>query len=148
GPAGTSGCAPARRSGAGAAVSIRVGASLGAGATPNLALPPSRTRRTMRPPGRGSPGPAIHGRPPAMHRPVLYIDTILGWIDGFRKRVGRWPDRRSGVIPGTLGVTWTAVDQALKKGLRGLPGGSSLAKLLAERRGKRHRGLLPPYTTA
>ncbi len=38
------------------------------------------------------------------------------------------------------------INAALIQGLRGLPGGSSLAKLLAERRGKRNVGALPPLT--
>jgi hypothetical protein len=81
-----------------------------------------------------------------MRSPVLYIETILSWADAFHARSGRWPRRKSGRIPNTLGVSWCSVDQALKRGWRGLPGGSSLAKLLAERRGVRHKGMLPHYT--
>src|SRR5262245_30823631 len=81
-----------------------------------------------------------------MPGPVLSTREILAWADAFRRRVGRWPKGNSGTIPGTLGVTWSAVHQALKRGWRGLPGRSSLAKLLAERRGVRHKGMLPHYT--
>jgi hypothetical protein len=35
-------------------------------------------------------------------------------------------------------LTWQVVDAALRKGRRGLPGGASLAKLLAEERGRKH----------
>jgi hypothetical protein len=84
-----------------------------------------------------------------VRRPVLYVSDILRWADAFRQRVGRWPRyRERGKIPGTLGLTWTAVDMALRKGWRGLPGGSSLAKLLCEQRGCRHEGLLPPFSLA
>src|SRR5262245_35930304 len=40
----------------------------------------------------------------------------------------------------------TACDAALRLGLRGLPGGSSLARLLAARRGVRNHLDLPPLT--
>ncbi len=81
-----------------------------------------------------------------MPRPILYISDILSWADAFRARVGRWPSREDGRIVGQLGLTWSAVDQSLKVGGRGLPRGSSLAKLLLERRSRRHKGLLPRYT--
>jgi hypothetical protein len=41
------------------------------------------------------------------------------------------------------GQTWQGVNKALVRGLRGLPGGSSLARLLAERRGKRNPAQAP-----
>lgn len=40
--------------------------------------------------------------------------------------------------------TWANVDNALRNGLRGLPNGSSLARLLAEKKGVRHIQDLPP----
>jgi hypothetical protein len=90
---------------------------------------------------------AFWPRPPerTMRRPVLYINEILAWADAFRKRVGRWPNREDGEVP-RRNVTWCAIDQALQKGHRGLLPGSSLAKLLLEHRGVRHRNLLPPFT--
>ena len=42
--------------------------------------------------------------------------------------------------------TWSAINQALIKGARGLPGGSILPKLLAEHRGVRNKKGLPPLT--
>ena len=45
---------------------------------------------------------------------------------------------RSGPISEAPGETWGAVDAALQKGSRGLPGGSSLALLLADKRGAEH----------
>ncbi len=47
-------------------------------------------------------------------------------------------------MPGREGETWHAIDLALREGLRGLPGGSSLARLLAQRRGVRNKQALPP----
>src|SRR5262249_39100472 len=52
----------------------------------------------------------------------------------------------SGSIPGTSGETWAGVDNALRNGLRTLPGDSSLAQLLAERCGARHIHRLPPLS--
>src|ERR1700677_2873022 len=45
-----------------------------------------------------------------------------------------------------LGTTWRQVDNALRYGLRGLEGGSSLAQLLAVHRGVRNVQALPPLT--
>lgn len=81
-----------------------------------------------------------------MRQPVIHISEILAWADAFHKRVGRWPRRDDGKIPGKLGMTWTAVDQALCKGNRGLRPGSSLAKLLLEHRGRRHKTRPPKLT--
>lgn len=81
-----------------------------------------------------------------MRQPVIYIADILRWADEFHDRRSRWPNRDSGRIVGMLGLTWCAVDLALKNGGRGLPGKSSLAKLLAEQRGVRHRNFLSRFT--
>ncbi len=81
-----------------------------------------------------------------MRPPPLYLSDILRWCDDFHARIGRFPTRNDGRILGQLGLTWSAVDQNLKVGGRGLPRGSSLARLLLERRGRRHKGLLPRYT--
>ncbi len=52
----------------------------------------------------------------------------------------------SGVVPDSGGEKWRNIDAALRYGLRGLPGGSSLARLLAEHRGVRNLMQLPPLT--
>jgi hypothetical protein len=79
-------------------------------------------------------------------RPVLDVPQILAWADAFHERTGHWPLATSGPIPESAGDTWQAVHSALRCGNRGLPGGSSLARLLAEHRGKRNEQDLPPYT--
>ena len=56
---------------------------------------------------------------------------ILEWADAHYKRHGEYPKRTSGPVDNAPGETWGAVDSALYQGGRGLPGGSSLAKLLA-----------------
>ena len=58
---------------------------------------------------------------------------ILRWADAYFKLHGVWPKRDSGPIEGAE-ATWCGVDSALVKGSRGLPGGSSLARLLKEQR--------------
>jgi hypothetical protein len=84
-------------------------------------------------------------RRPAVDRPRLYLKDILAWIDAFHARTGQWPTAESGPIPEAPGDTWQRVDRALRRGLRGLPGGSSLARLLAAERGVRNPQGLPPY---
>jgi hypothetical protein len=79
-------------------------------------------------------------------RPELSEPQILAWCDAWHARTGRWPSQYSGVIPDTLGETWARVDNALLQGLRGLQGGSSLARLLQAWRGVRNRKRLPALT--
>jgi hypothetical protein len=80
----------------------------------------------------------------------LTIAQVLSWADNFRRRTGGWPTQRAGVIPGSRGTTWVAVAQALREGLRGFPGGDTLASLLARERGaepasgRYHRRKLTP----
>lgn len=62
-------------------------------------------------------------------KPPLSLDQIHVWATAFARRYGHWPDRKAGLIDGTT-ETWSGVDDALRRGLRGLPGGSSLMKLL------------------
>ena len=51
-----------------------------------------------------------------------------------------WCQPDDGSVEGTLQEKWKNLDASLRRGYRGLPGGSSLALLLAERRGKPHQG--------
>jgi hypothetical protein len=82
---------------------------------------------------------------PARHAP-LTIEQILGWADEFYRRNGRWPATLSGPIAGTRDETWAAVDCALRVGLRTLPGGSSIALLLEQHRGWRHKHHRPRFS--
>jgi len=50
---------------------------------------------------------------------------------------GHWPVEGSGPVSGAPGESWKALSLALTKGYRSLSAGSSLARLLAERRGAR-----------
>lgn len=81
-----------------------------------------------------------------LHLPRLTPALILRWADAHHRRTGRWPVQASGPVSGVPGQTWSAIDIALSVGVRGLPGGSSLAQLLAEKRGVRNHMRLPDYT--
>lgn len=71
-------------------------------------------------------------------KPPLTVKQILGWADAFHERHGRWPHLDAGEVEGVPGQTWGAVDRALTVGNRGMPGVTTLAKLLLARRGRRH----------
>jgi hypothetical protein len=77
--------------------------------------------------------------------PPLSVEQILEWADGYFQRKGSWPTIASGAITSSGGETWRRVDQALRSGIRGLPGGSSLARLLKKHRGVRNRRV--PHAT-
>jgi hypothetical protein len=105
---------------------------------------------------RGLPGGDSLARLLARHRkkrnlgdlPPLKVRRILGWADAHFARAGVWPTQESGPISEAPGETWSAVDHALGHGSRGLPGGSSLFRLLARHRGIGRHVRRPPYTIA
>jgi hypothetical protein len=81
-----------------------------------------------------------------MRRRPLTIPEILNWADIHREASGKWPTQTSGCILGARFETWLGVASALREGLRSLPGGSSLAQLLTEKRGARNHLDLPPFS--
>jgi len=92
---------------------------------------------------RGLPGGDSLGRLLFVHRgkrygskPALSTEIILEWADRHRGRTGRWPNLRSGPVEDAPGETWVAINTALIRGARGLPGGESLSKLLKRQRGR------------
>src|SRR5262249_47551025 len=93
-----------------------------------LAMPRSRPTR-------------LRARPPP-----LTCETILRWADEHKARTGNYPTLHSGRVVGALSESWVAVDMALRVGCRGLPGGTSLAQLLADPRGSRHKHRLLALT--
>jgi len=80
--------------------------------------------------------------------PRLTEDQIIRWADAWHARRGMWPTTKAGAIPDAPGENWGAVNLALARGTRGLPGGSSLARLLARRRGRRNKAAQEPLTFA
>ena len=95
---------------------------------------------------RGAIGPRKRKKRPSRRKPPLTVKQILAWADAHRQRTGQWPQILSGPVPWSRGETWQGIDTALRQGYRGLPGGSSLAKLLAEHRGARNKRGLPRLT--
>ncbi len=77
--------------------------------------------------------------------PALTEDQVLVWADMHRRVLRVWPTSTSPESPAP-GETWRRIDQALRRGSRGLRGLSSLARLLAKERGVRNRKGLPPLT--
>lgn len=106
---------------------------------------------------RGLPGSSSLAKLLLRHRgrrhkrlpPKLTVEQILGWADAHHKKTGQWPKHYSGEIPNAPeGLTWTAVNLALSRGMRGLAGGISLAELLKTHRGVRNKRSLPKLTKA
>ena len=80
-----------------------------------------------------------------MDLPSLTIKQILTWADDHKAATGTWPRKNSGPVTGT-DETWGSIDDALRRGRRGIVGDSSLAKLLFEQRGVRNKHDLSPLT--
>jgi len=103
---------------------------------------------------RGMPGGGSIAKLLVAHRGLrnrvslkpLSEDLIVAWARAHQHRHGRWPDKFSGPIPESPGDTWKKVNHALRDGRRGLNGGSSLARLLAERLGVRNLANVTPLT--
>jgi len=72
-------------------------------------------------------------------KPRLTEKRILKWADAYFNHTGRWPVTLSGALHDAPNEDWAAIDMALRDGRRGLPGGSSLARLLAQYRGKPYK---------
>lgn len=77
---------------------------------------------------------AYAAKPP--RRPFYYTEEmIIETAKAFHARTGQWPSQLSGLIedaPLADGKrNWRSVDAALREGFNGLPGGSSLAQILA-----------------
>jgi hypothetical protein len=74
---------------------------------------------------------------------ALTIEEILRWADAYREAHGCWPDETSGPVEGAPADTWQNICRLLARGGRGLPGGTTLRRLLAEQRGARYLGMEP-----
>lgn len=76
-----------------------------------------------------------NGTYPARRKRPLTLAQIERWASSHYLRTGCWPTQSSGAVTDAPGETWQAIDGALRRGCRGLPGGSSLIILLAGRPG-------------
>jgi hypothetical protein len=74
------------------------------------------------------------GVPNPRYKSALTVEQILAWADAFHEAHGRWPSKWD--EPGAPGPDerWERIDHALREGLRGLLGGTTLAWLLLEHR--------------
>lgn len=103
---------------------------------------------------RGLPGGSSLARLLYLHRgvrsprnvPALSERKIFAWARAHFGRTGQWPTGNSGPIQDAPGETWAAIDLALSRGRRGLPGSSSLAQLLDARGVKRNSQRRPALT--
>ena len=73
------------------------------------------------------------------HKANLTVRQIWTWLIAHKRRTGCWPAAASGRIPEAPGETWSAIDFALRKGIRGLRTRLSLAKLKSQRLGRREK---------
>jgi hypothetical protein len=78
--------------------------------------------------------------------PRLTLRQILEWADAHHRRTAKWPNQRTGPVWSAPNESWTGIDHALRRGRRGMRGGSSLAFLLSEKRGRRVGALAPRLT--
>ncbi len=92
------------------------------------------------------PPPSSRPKRNWLYKLPLTIPQILAWADAHHQLTGTWPNADSGSVHELPDQTWGGVDWALKKGYRGLPGGSSLSRLLAEHRGVKKQRFQPPLT--
>jgi superfamily II DNA or RNA helicase len=75
----------------------------------------------------------------------LTIEEVLSRADEFKRRTGKWP--KAGLQKTAADKdSWGHIDVCLAKGFRGLPGGTTLARLLYTHRGVRHHLFRPPFT--
>ena len=73
--------------------------------------------------------------------PKLTKEWICDRMRFHHEQTGKWPTENSGQLLDAPEETWKAVQVALYQGRRGLPGGSSVPRLLKERFGVPIRGL-------
>src|SRR5262249_44512863 len=78
--------------------------------------------------------------------PPLPLAQVLAWADSHRRRTGDWPRSDSRPAAHHPRERWRNPANALRDGPPALPGGSSLARLLAQQRGARNVQDLPPLT--
>ena len=69
----------------------------------------------------------------------IFASREIPWADAYHHRKGQWPNKESGPVAEAPAEKWSAINAALNMGRRGLGGGLTLAKLLAERRGYQPR---------
>lgn len=66
--------------------------------------------------------------------PPLTKKQVLAWAESYRRRTGHWPTHLSGPIAEAPAETWLAVEMALRQGIRGFKGRSTLFQVLRKHR--------------
>jgi hypothetical protein len=92
------------------------------------------------------PMPKKPKRSPMPARPPLTVAQILAWADAHHEQTGEWPKTSTGPVLTDPQEKWLNINTVLRLGLRGLPGGDSLAQLLKRERGVDNVETLPPLT--
>ena len=87
-------------------------------------------------------------RPKRLPKPLLSEEQILKWADAYFAEHGQFPALSSRWICKDAIETWQGINSALRQWLRGLPGGSSLLKLLSANRNVGRVGLPKTITLA
>src|SRR5262249_49680122 len=85
--------------------------------------------------GRSLPGKTTlsrllieHRGPDAHNRSrTLTVEEVLAWADAHHAATNRWPNAATGAVAGAPGEKWSKIDNMLRRGNRGLPGGWTLA---------------------
>jgi hypothetical protein len=62
--------------------------------------------------------------------PGLSVEQISAWAEAHYQQEGKWPNLFSGRVRQAPEESWWAINRALVNGLRGLPGGRTLARFL------------------
>jgi hypothetical protein len=63
--------------------------------------------------------------------PPLTLAQIKDWATKHFQATGRWPRRSDVEVTAAPGETWNGIRIAMRRGGRGLPGGSSLPQLFS-----------------
>ena len=71
----------------------------------------------------------------------ITIRQIVKWAERHYRRTGTWPTHHSGPVSGVPNLSWAAIEYALRCGRRGLPGGSTLVRVLEKPRRGGGQGL-------
>jgi hypothetical protein len=87
-------------------------------------------------------------RRPMPPKPPLTAAQILAWADAHYAATETWPKTAAGAVLDEPSEKWLQIDMALRLGLRGLPAGDSLARLLERERGVHETEARPRLTEA
>lgn len=80
--------------------------------------------------------------------PDLSVAQILAWAEAHHLRTGSWPTVSTGELFEDPNEKWRCLDMDLRRGFRGLTGGTSLARLLADHQNVRNIKNLPNLSIA